>query len=86
MLYDFRGLIPPKITRRDLNHFIVQYILQTFTRKNGSLLLNTDLCTLRQFRIIRQDNNEEIHRNINCSFATYVFTFWEIEQEEVKNM
>ena len=33
-----------------------------------------------------QDNNEKIYRNINYSFATYVFTFWEIKQEEFKNM
>ena len=33
-----------------------------------------------------QDNNEKIHRNINCSFATYVFTFGEIKQEEFLKM
>ena len=29
-----------------------------------------------------QDNNEKIYRNINYSFATYVFTFWEIKQDD----
>lgn len=33
-----------------------------------------------------QDNNEKIRRNINCSFATYVFASGEIKQEEFFKM
>lgn len=40
---------------------------------------------LGRFDDQKQDNYEKICRNINY-ITTYVFTFWDIQQEEFKNM
>lgn len=41
---------------------------------------------LGRFDDQKQDNYEKICRNINYNITTYVFTFWDIQQEEFKNM